>query len=303
MEFSWHSWVKKTAWLRTTSKWIIGKDRKLDEDEDISDSERPSALNMVVLCAKSKLPFVSGMLELLLTAPPTEIWMYDLHSQFPAKPARSDMNHMNHYESSCLRCGQTVYQVDKIGPLKDFTFFHQQCFKCSVCGTKLTLRTYFNSQQNHDDKEVYCSSHVPKSGPGHLDGHSVGIRAALNVPKTSNLVNEQIRGSGRGTFDAESLGIKQYIRSPKPNETPPPDSRMNDGLQAQYVHANATNNSYAGKFDASALHIRHALQATELQRKYQARDRNINEFLVRANATSRVHYFNVYRLAFQLRNV
>lgn len=127
----------------------------------------------------------------------------------------------NFYESTCLRCSEIVYQVDRIGPLKDFTFFHSGCFKCVHCGTKLTLKTYYNSQHKHDDKEVgwgacahstasinlqcllvlcssaqvYCSSHVPKSGPGHLDQTSVGIRQALNVPKTNKFVNEQIRGT------------------------------------------------------------------------------------------------------------
>lgn len=36
---------------------------------------------------------------------------------------------------------------------------------------------------------------MPKSGPGHLDQTSVGIRQALNVPKTNKYVNEQIRGT------------------------------------------------------------------------------------------------------------
>ena len=36
---------------------------------------------------------------------------------------------------------------------------------------------------------------MPKSGPGHLDQTSVGIRQALNVPKTNKFVNEQIRGT------------------------------------------------------------------------------------------------------------
>lgn len=109
----------------------------------------------------------------------------------------------NFYESTCLRCNDTVYQVDRVGPLKDFTFFHSGCFKCSVCGTKLTLKTYYNNQHKQEDKEVYCNSHVPKIGPGHLDGSSVGIRSALNVPRSQNFVNEQIRGPSRGTFDAD----------------------------------------------------------------------------------------------------
>lgn len=108
----------------------------------------------------------------------------------------------NFYESTCLRCAQTVYQVDRVGPLKDFTFFHAGCFKCAICGTKLTLKTYYNNQHTINDKEVYCSSHVPKPGPGTLDGSSVGIRSALNVPR-SGYVNEQIRAGGaspRGVY-------------------------------------------------------------------------------------------------------
>ncbi|GAB6027914.1 hypothetical protein CHUAL_002129 [Chamberlinius hualienensis] len=190
---------------------------------------------------------------------------------------------MSYHENSCFRCGQMVYQVDKIGPLKDFTFFHHQCFKCSVCGTKLTLRTYFNNQSDHDDKEVYCNSHVPKTGPGKLDGHSVGIRAALNVPKTSNLVNEQIRGSGKGTFDAEAIAIKQHIRSTPFKLDGSNADRENNAAAVGNTTNNSNNVSYAGKFDASALHIRHALQATQLQRKYKfhSNETNINDYLDR----------------------
>lgn len=49
----------------------------------------------------------------------------------------------------------------------------------------------------HLNLQVYCSSHVPKSGPGHLDQTSVGIRQALNAPKSNKPVNEQIRGGSR----------------------------------------------------------------------------------------------------------
>ncbi|XP_042214950.1 hillarin-like [Homarus americanus] len=117
---------------------------------------------------------------------------------------------MNLYENACLRCGQTVYQVDRIGPLKDFSFFHTGCFKCQVCNSKLTLKTYCNNQDDQDDKEVYCSSHVPKPGPGHLDGDAVGIRSALNVPKSAQFVNDQIRPGGRPSIDGDAL----VLRSP-----------------------------------------------------------------------------------------
>lgn len=58
------------------------------------------------------------------------------------------------YENTCNRCDQIVYTAEKIGPLKDFTFYHHGCFKCALCGTKLTLKTYFNNQQDQEDKEV-----------------------------------------------------------------------------------------------------------------------------------------------------
>lgn len=178
---------------------------------------------------------------------------------------------INYYESSCLRCNSTVYQVDKVGPLKDFTFYHKGCFKCLVCGTTLTLRTYFNNQHNQDDKEVYCSSHVPKIGPGHMDGTAVGIRAALNAPKSALYVNDQIRGTGKGTFDADALAIKSHLNN----------SRGSHHDDSHNVSFNNSDYQY-GRFDASALHIAHALRATELQRNYKkiSYDRPLDTYLV-----------------------
>jgi hypothetical protein len=48
-------------------------------------------------------------------------------------------------------------------------------------------------QHSQDDKEVYCSTHVPKIGPGKFDGESIGIKSALNAPKSATIINEQIR--------------------------------------------------------------------------------------------------------------
>ncbi|KAJ1524401.1 hypothetical protein ONE63_010901 [Megalurothrips usitatus] len=183
------------------------------------------------------------------------------------------MYRMNFYESTCLRCGQTVYQVDRVGPLKDFTFFHSGCFKCVVCGTKLTLKTYYNNQHRGDDQEVYCRSHVPTTGPGHLDGSSVVIRSALNVPRSSNFVNEQIRGSGKGTFDAEALNIRPHL-----------NNNNNHSMGSGEMGGGGGGYQY-GRFDASALHIAHALRATELQKSYnKAREKPIEYYLVSAEA-------------------
>lgn len=196
------------------------------------------------------------------------------------------MYRSNFYESTCLRCYQTVYQVDRVGPLKDFTFFHSGCFKCVVCGTKLTLKTYYNNQHRQEDKEVYCSSHVPKIGPGHLDGTSVGIRSALNVPKSTTFVNDQIRGSGKGTFDAEALNIRQHL-----NGTAAAPNRSQSPLPGAYAVGSSAAPSdpggyQYGRFDASALHIAHALRATELHKSYAnkngVREKPIHCYLVSA---------------------
>ncbi|XP_054014626.1 hillarin isoform X2 [Hylaeus anthracinus] len=194
----------------------------------------------------------------------------------------------NFYESTCLRCAQTVYQVDRVGPLKDFTFFHAGCFKCAICGTKLTLKTYYNNQHTINDKEVYCSSHVPKPGPGTLDGSSVGIRSALNVPR-SGYVNEQIRAGGaspRGVYPPWHLNG---------HGSPPATNSSNrefhgnagGGATSPYNHNYAGDGSYQyGRFDASALHIAHALKQTELQKGYsKAREKPIDYYLDRDEQT------------------
>ncbi|XP_012167763.1 hillarin isoform X2 [Bombus vosnesenskii] len=194
----------------------------------------------------------------------------------------------NFYESTCLRCAQTVYQVDRVGPLKDFTFFHAGCFKCAICGTKLTLKTYYNNQHTINDKEVYCSSHVPKPGPGTLDGSSVGIRSALNVPR-SGYVNEQIRAGGaspRGVYPPWHLNGHG---SPPATNSSQRDLHGNagGGTSSPYNHNYSGDGSYQyGRFDASALHIAHALKQTELQKGYsKAREKPIDYYLDRDEQT------------------
>lgn len=81
-------------------------------------------------------------------------------------------------------------------------------------------------------------------------------------------MNDQIRGSGKGTFDVEALGIKTALSTPRPFESD--------------HHRNREN--MAGRFDASALHIQHGINATKLQRNYKSSpdETKIEEFLVSA---------------------
>ena len=61
----------------------------------------------------------------------------------------------------CTRCGNRVYQVEKVGPVNE-VIFHKQCFKCFKCGQHLSLKTYFTNQENFGDREIYCNKHCPK---------------------------------------------------------------------------------------------------------------------------------------------
>ena len=38
------------------------------------------------------------------------------------------------------------------------------------------------------------------SGPGKFDGDAIGIKAAVNAPKSSTFVNEQIRPGGKASI-------------------------------------------------------------------------------------------------------
>ncbi len=202
---------------------------------------------------------------------------------------------------TCLRCGKTVYPTDKIGPLKDFTFFHSGCFRCIVCNTKLTLRTYQNNQHSQEDREVYCSQHVPKIGPGKFDKDSMGIKSAMNAPKSGPYVNEQIRPGGKATFDADALAIRAARVSRESQGSAPGAHAVGaaSALSESAViessnHPNAKNWT---RLDSSALHIRHALNATEVQRKYsKPHEQPIEEYLV-----SKKRGINITHLPFLLK--
>ena len=203
---------------------------------------------------------------------------------FPSFPDSSgdlvrppNMFRANYPDSTCLRCGKTVYPTDKIGPLKDFTFFHSGCFRCIVCNSKLTLKTYLNNQHSQDDKEVYCSQHVPKIGPGKFDGESMGIKSAMNAPKSGPYVNEQIRPGGKAHFDADALAIQAQMRQAKIST-----SSIGSNGVAEVVEGSSHPNAHNwGRYDSSALHIQHALKATEVQRKYsRPHEKPIEDYLV-----------------------
>lgn len=104
----------------------------------------------------------------------------------------------------------------------------------------------------------------------------------MNVPKKYQLVNEQIRGSGgKPAFGSDAMVIKQALVT---NEVTSP-------------HQTKPHNFPGGHFDASALHIQHAVNQTKLNRaagngvlRHSVRpgiENRINDFLVSVNDSAR----------------
>ena len=72
----------------------------------------------------------------------------------------------------CFRCGVSVYQAEKLGPINN-VIFHRNCFRCLGCGLNLTLQTYCTNQEDKSDREVYCQIHQPKCNAGAIDIEAV----------------------------------------------------------------------------------------------------------------------------------
>lgn len=140
----------------------------------------------------------------------------------------------------------------------------------------------------------------------------MGIKQALNVPRRGHhLVNDQIRGSGsKPALGADALGIKTASQqsmiahdanSPYYHHIYPPQQP-----QHQYPHhqqQSPSGHQYpakpihypAGHFDASALHIQHAVNQTKLNGR-----NGMLRHSVRPGIESRINDFLVSLSSFML---
>lgn len=82
----------------------------------------------------------------------------------------------------CRRCQQLVYVTERIGPVKD-SLYHKLCFKCLKCDRQLDIKTYHTNSIDLSDKEIYCQSHVPRSGKGVFSTENIHIQNVMKAPK------------------------------------------------------------------------------------------------------------------------
>ncbi|VDP29714.1 unnamed protein product [Soboliphyme baturini] len=112
----------------------------------------------------------------------------------------------------CFRCRRPVYPTDKVGPLKDGTYFHHGCFKCYICGTRLTLRTYCNNRNRMEDLEIYCNNHVPQAGPHDPIPHRSNLLANFK----SGILTNGSSGSTIGDMKIQHVLKATEIQKPYP---------------------------------------------------------------------------------------
>ncbi len=101
-----------------------------------------------------------------------------------AAPSSSSSSSLTSPRDRCRRCHQLVYVTERIGPVKD-SLYHKLCFKCLKCDRQLDFKTYFTNSINLTDKEIYCQSHVPRSGKGVFSTENMHIHSVMHAPKLS----------------------------------------------------------------------------------------------------------------------
>ncbi|KAI6242816.1 Kyphoscoliosis peptidase [Aphelenchoides fujianensis] len=115
-------------------------------------------------------------------------------------------------KESCHRCSKPVYPTDRVGPLKDSTFFHHGCFKCYICGTRLAIRTYCNNRDNIDDREVYCANHTPIANPH----DPLPNRTAKSNGKSTPSAASDVRRVDAGLQDMKLAHLMKATQVAKP---------------------------------------------------------------------------------------
>ncbi|UJR15078.1 hypothetical protein I4U23_002045 [Adineta vaga] len=111
----------------------------------------------------------------------------------------------------CRRCQQLVYVTERIGPVKD-SLYHKLCFKCLKCDRQLDFKTYFTNSIDLNDKEIYCQSHVPRSGKGIFSTENIHIQNVMNAPKLNVMqkLDDRLKGIH---LDSHSVSIAHAMKA------------------------------------------------------------------------------------------
>lgn len=96
--------------------------------------------------------------------------------------------------NKCAReeCGKTVYPIEELKCLDKV--WHKQCFKCTVCGMTLSMKTYKGYE-----KKPYCQAHYPKTVPSAVIDTPDMQRVKLNTAMQSQVKYHENYEKMKGT--------------------------------------------------------------------------------------------------------
>ncbi|CAF0838526.1 unnamed protein product [Rotaria sordida] len=132
-------------------------------------------------------------------------------TSLPATTTTGSSSLLTSTRDRCRRCQQLVYVTERIGPVKD-SLYHKLCFKCLKCDRQLDFKTYFTNSIDLNDKEIYCQSHVPRSGKGVFSTENMHIHNVMNAPKLN--VMQKLDDRFKSThIDSQSVSIAHAMKA------------------------------------------------------------------------------------------
>ena len=121
----------------------------------------------------------------------------------------------------CNSCGKRVYPTEKINILN--AVWHTACFKCSVCGMKLTLKNYAGL-----GGVPYCKHHYP--APGSSDRDATVAASGQSAPNYQSGVAPAVQWTGED--DSSSHGYSAPTSAAAPKAAPAPKAAAQPAYSA-----------------------------------------------------------------------
>ena len=212
----------------------------------------------------------------------------------------SDYPFMQSEVDPCFRCGKTVYQLDKMGPIRK-VLFHKLCFKCCECGTTLNVNNYFQNTSDKMDASIYCKKHKPATEKPQVTLEDRNLSVIMNHPKLNTVHSKIIRGTEEdrhrraSTF---SFPVKCTLRGAA--SMPRLDMVCDkwDAINESLKERNANQNPWTRDGDVLKLEMdeprsmwtRSVAGATALDLGLNDRSRNISHFYDNGNRSGALKY-------------
>ena len=184
----------------------------MDSGVDSAHSANTTQLANITLSpssASNQLPPYNGVKE-LLNGLNNHIASSSSSNGTYSPAVLSSAQYMANIENKCLRCGNQVYALERIGPIKG-NIYHKTCFKCLICDRQLDLKTYYTNQIDLNDRQIYCQSHAPKSGKGVFGADNIYIHSVLNAPKLD--VMQKVDNKPKANIDGSARHIMHAVHA------------------------------------------------------------------------------------------